>query len=170
MWGGFYWGGTLPGGEVEIPTPTDFALDTVGRSWFELDDSIVSADTFVLDTDGRSFFYGSDGRAMSEFYIKRGDTDPPFSGRCRGSDGRLLNLTGAAVRFKMKTRDDHQLIVDAAMTIVDAPNGAVSYSWATPDTVSVRECIGEVEVTLPTGKVQTFPDPGFVDIHITQDV
>ena len=53
-------------------------------------------------------------------------------------DGSPFNLTGATVTFSMRPTDAATLKINGATaTVTDAPNGAVSYAWASTDVDTV---------------------------------
>lgn len=91
-------------------------------------------------------------------YIKEGDTAPYLDATCRGSDGKVRNVTGALVRFHMTIPGAATMKVDAAGTVVDGPNGVVRYALQSGDTDTPGKYHCEYEVTYPDGRVETFPN------------
>ena len=169
-WGAFMWGGTVPavGLLPDMGPATSWELDTDGTTTFEFTDP-PGFSTIMLAGNGITWILSRDGDALMDFWIKEGDRLPPISGALVGSNNQRLNLSTATVRFKARHRDTGAVVIDQPMSVVDALEGEVSYSWAAPDTAAAVELQGEVEVT-DGGLVQTFPKPGFIAIHITEDV
>jgi hypothetical protein len=101
--------------------------------------------------------------------VKRNDLAPSVVGTLTNADGTVVNLTGSTVRFKM--RDNRgQLKVNALATVTSPAAGAVSYDWVLGDTDTAGPFQAELEVTLPSGKVETFPNRGFIPVLIDEDV
>ena len=106
------------------------------------------------------------------FNLKRGDTSPAITGTLTYSDGSAVNLTGASVRFVMRSQAGSSPKVSAAATIVSPTAGTVSYSWNTAgqDTNVAGEYDCEWIVTFSGGAVQTFPTNGYVTLSIEEDL
>lgn len=102
------------------------------------------------------------------FFIKRGDTAPSLLYALLPAS---VNLTGATVRFSMRTRTGTVLINRAAAVIVIATGTpTVRYDWQTgnTDTPGVHEA--EFKVTDLNGRVETFPNDSFIGVAITGDI
>jgi len=97
------------------------------------------------------------------FFIKRNDTSPAVEYALSTDDGPV-NLTGATVRFYMGS------VVDASADVLNATGGIVSYSWATGDTASYGFFNAEFEVTYSDGTKETFPNNGYISVHISPDL
>ena len=97
------------------------------------------------------------------FFIKRNDTSPAVEYELSTDDGPV-NLTGATVRFYMGS------IVDANATVLSATDGIVSYPWAIGDTASYGFFNAEFEVTYSDGTKETFPNNGYISVHISPDL
>lgn len=65
---------------------------------------------------------------------------------------------------------NNQNIINRAATITDAANGKVSYLFAAGETSTVGTFVGEFKVTYSDGSVETFPNSGFIDIKIENDL
>jgi len=100
---------------------------------------------------------------MADFYIKQGDTRPAIKAQLY-NDSSEVDLTGATVRFIMGG------VVDAAATVTSALTGAVQYQWETADTVDAGSFEGEFEVTFSDGRIETYPNNGYLDILITEQI
>jgi len=97
------------------------------------------------------------------FFIKRNDTSPAVEYVLSTDDGPV-NLTGATVRFYMGS------VVDASADVLNATGGIVSYPWATGDTASYGFFNAEFEVTYSDGTKETFPNNGYISVHISPDL
>ena len=100
---------------------------------------------------------------MAIFYIKRNDTKPSLSA-ILSQDGSAVDITGATVNFHMGD------IIDTAAVIVNAATGSVRYDWAAVDTEKAGEFSAEFEVTFSDGKIETFPNVGYLRINIDEDL
>lgn len=110
----------------------------------------------------------------TEKYLKRNDTAPPISITCLEA-ALPKNLTGAAsARLKMGTIDAAGVSttkVDGAMTFdADRATGKVYYTWAVGDLDTAGDFKTEVEITWGDGTKQTFPEDGYLIIHVIADV
>ena len=106
---------------------------------------------------------------MSTFYMKQSDTQPRMLATLQDGDGAAINLTGASVRFHMRTLGG-STVVDAAATIITAASGLVRYDWVAADTDTVGSYQAEFEVTYPDTTVETFPNSGYIRVEITDDI
>jgi len=106
---------------------------------------------------------------MSNFYMKQNDTQPRMLATLQDGDGAAINLTGASVRFHMRTLGG-STVVDAAATIITAASGLVRYDWVAADTDTVGSYQAEFEVTYPDTTVETFPNSGYIRVEITDDI
>lgn len=105
-----------------------------------------------------------------QFYIKRNDTSPSIQRTLLDASGTAITLSGATVRFHMRSRADGSTKTDEAATIVDAGNGIVKYDWVAGDTDTAGTYDAEFEVTYADTTIETFPNSGFIDIIVMEDV
>lgn len=103
------------------------------------------------------------------FYIKQNDTSPAIRGTVKDGAGNAIDITGASVRFHMRDESGNT-VVDASGTVVDGPNGVIQYSWAAADTATVGVFTAEFEVTYGDGSIGTFPNDGYINVIITDDI
>lgn len=104
------------------------------------------------------------------FYIKQNDTSPAMLATLQDADGNAINLTGASVRFHMRTIGSSQTTVDAAATVVTAASGIVRYAWDAADTATVGSYQAEFEVTYSDASIETFPNDGYIRVEIKADI
>lgn len=101
------------------------------------------------------------------FYIKRGDTSPKLIYTLSPP----VNLTGASVVFNMRKSGLANTVNRGAAAIVaPATAGVVSYGWTAPDTVLAGTFIGEFEVTYADGTIETYPNSGYLNVIISDDL
>jgi hypothetical protein len=106
---------------------------------------------------------------MSLFTIKQGDTSPAIEAVLRSPNGDVVDLTGATVRFFMRSNDGVRF-VDAPATIDGATEGIVVYEWSQTDTDTPGLNHAEWRVTFPDGTIETFPNSEFLQIHIPSKI
>jgi hypothetical protein len=104
------------------------------------------------------------------FYIKQNDTSPNLRAVLKDGDEDPINLTDATINFHMRTVGGETAVVDAAASIVTAEAGIVQYIWDAADTATVGSYQAEFEVTFSGGKVETFPNNGYIRVEITDDI
>ena len=94
---------------------------------------------------------------MSLTFVQ-GDTAPDITAVIHEEDEptSVVDLRSAsAVRFQMRRQDDHRYTVNSAASVLDAPNGKVSYSWGANDLSVPGTYVVQWEVTYLGGRVQT---------------
>lgn len=104
----------------------------------------------------------------ADFYIKQGDTRPPFEVTLLNADRDPVNLTTATVQFRLSTRAGTVPIIDGAATVVDAVNGVVAYQWGAGDTDTPGTYLAEFVVT--TASQETFPNSRYLVVQIMQNL
>jgi len=104
------------------------------------------------------------------FYIKQNDTRPAITATLIDGDGSLAALTGATVVFKMRKVGGTAVTVNSSATVTSVDNAEVTYTWSASDTSTVGSYEGEFEVTYSSGGVQTFPNSGYIEIEIVDDI
>lgn len=109
---------------------------------------------------------------MTDFFLKRGDRLPLLRRTLKTSDGVVIDLTGATVRFLYRIADDTLPAVIGAgpVALIDATNGIVEYSWSAADgLLAVGRYKGEFEAIL-AGLRLTAPGNGYLEFRVTQDL
>lgn len=106
-----------------------------------------------------------------DFWIKAHDRMPTIKATL-ATNGVPVTLTGASVKFLMANgpQPGGTIKVNAAAVVLDATNGVVSYAWATADTSTPGDYLGEWEVTFANGLEQTFPTNGYHLIRVVGDL
>ncbi|MGQ0669342.1 MAG: hypothetical protein ACT4PO_06680 [Actinomycetota bacterium] len=107
---------------------------------------------------------------MADFAIKKGDLEPAIKATLQDAAGAAVDLTGATVKFIMASLAATTPKILAAATITAATTGKVEYVWIGTDTDTDGRYRGEFEVTWASGKKQTFPSDGYVEIIVTEDL
>ena len=103
--------------------------------------------------------------------IKRNDRAPLVKSTLLDENSLPVDLTGASVKFVMKTTEAAPSTkVNAAMTLANAAGGVVEYAWALGDTDTAGSYVAEFEVTYASGVIQTFPTSGFETVTIHPDL
>lgn len=108
---------------------------------------------------------------MTDFSIKRGDTEPAIQAQLQDDQGDAVDLTNAdSVAFHMEGDRETTPKVNASASIDDAANGEVSYSWDSTDTDETGTYEAEFQVTWSDGGTETFPNDGFLEVVIRDDI
>lgn len=90
------------------------------------------------------------------FYLKKGDTNPKIEAVLSDSSGPV-DLAGATVTLRMSVEGGTDPILEEAVVIADAANGAVEYQWQAGDTDTIGTHIIEWKVEFADGTIATFP-------------
>jgi BppU N-terminal domain len=102
-----------------------------------------------------------------QFYIKRNDLSPSMVYTLSPA----VDLNGATAVFNMRHASTGTVVVlRGDVTIVDAAAGVVRYDWTQASTLTAGEYEAEFEVTLPGALPATFPNYGFIQVIITDDI
>lgn len=105
------------------------------------------------------------------FYVKQNDTAPSIRATLKDGDDDVIDLTGATVRFHMRTIGGTTAKVDSAVTVISpATSGIVQYDWVADDTDTIGTYQAEFEVTYSDSRIETFPNNGYITIEIKDDI
>ncbi len=104
---------------------------------------------------------------MLKFVIKRGDTSPTLRFALLPDS---VSLAGASVRFQMRLRDGASGIDRAAEILTVFQPAVVVHTWQPGDTDTPGRYEAEFRVTYMDGTVETFPNLGFIEVFVTEDV
>ena len=109
--------------------------------------------------------------ALTDFYIKQHDTREPVVAVCQDANGNAIDLTGATVKFNMKSGSGTLVVNDSTHTsLVTAASGIVKYQWQAADTATAGDYTAEFQITFSDGRILTFPNTGNFNVHITADL
>jgi len=104
---------------------------------------------------------------MLKFIIKRGDTSPALRFALLPDN---VSLAGASVRFQMRLRGGATVIDRPAEILTAFEPAVVAHIWALGETDTPGRFEAEFRVTYLDGAVETFPNLGFIEVFITEDV
>lgn len=111
------------------------------------------------------------------FFIKQGDRRPLFVVILKDDFGEptegIVNLssaTSAVFNMRASTGGQAVKVSRGTATISNPTAGEVTYPWASADTDTSGNYVAEVEVTWSDGKVETFPNNGYFEITVTDDI
>lgn len=104
------------------------------------------------------------------FFIKQNDTSPAIRTTLYDGNNLPQDITGNnGVRFHMRAVGG-AVVIDEAATVVDAGGGVVGYTFDASETATVGLYEAEFEVTYADNSVETFPNVGYIDITIVDDI
>jgi len=109
------------------------------------------------------------------FTIKRGDTSPNIVFELKNSNETNRNISGYNnIRFYMRDATTAEVIISEDISgnviVEDSQRGYVEYDWSEGDTKKSGLYHSEVEVEFSNGSIETFPNNGFVEIEILEDI
>jgi hypothetical protein len=107
------------------------------------------------------------------FAIVQDQLGPVLEATLTKGDGTAQNLTGATVTFYMEKRSTGTIKVNGgAVTLVDATNGKVRYSWAgtDTDTPGIYRAQWHVAGLSPTPVRFPTAHPGYFVVHVVPKV
>lgn len=99
------------------------------------------------------------------FLIKQNDTSPSIRYALSPAS---VNILGATVRFHMS--GDDVLEVDKLAVIEQVSPPIVRFDWEAGDTAIAGSKKAEFEITYLNGKVETYPNDGFIPIKVTPEL
>lgn len=101
--------------------------------------------------------------------IKRGDTRSCIKAVLKDYSGAPVDLTGCSVDFHMAPLNRPATISRAAH-IENAAEGEVWVIWAPGETDTAGVYRAEFEVMYNDGRLETFPNDGYISIQILSDL
>lgn len=104
---------------------------------------------------------------MLKFTIKRGDTSPALRFALLPDS---VSLAGATVRFQMRARGGATVINRQAEIFSVFEPAVVAHFWIPSDTDTPGRYEAEFRVTYLDGSTETFPNLGFIEVFVTEDV
>jgi len=108
------------------------------------------------------------------FTIKKGDTSPALTATLIDPDGEPapLNLADEVEFYLNVPRSESKISDDLSggVSILNGEEGRVQYSWSAGDTDAVGQREAEFVVTFQNGKIQSYPNDGFIYVLVERDV
>lgn len=104
---------------------------------------------------------------MLKFVIKRGNTSPALRFALLPEG---VSLAGATVRFQMRARGGATVIDRRAEIQSLFEPAVVAHLWAQGETDTRGRFEAEFRVTYLDGTVETFPNLGFIEVFVTEEV
>ena len=106
---------------------------------------------------------------MTKVTLKRGDTRTAIKATLVGDDGNPVDLTETSVRFLVADFRGTP-IISRAVEIEDAAEGKVLFVPEPGETSTAGTFRGEFEATFEDGRVETYPNDGYISIEILPDL
>jgi len=103
------------------------------------------------------------------FITKRGDFRTAIKATLKNNSGQAVDLTSCTVKFIMADLRNRVKINRNAI-IQDAVNGVVWFIFEANEVDEAGTFRGEFEVTYADGRVETFPNEGYITIKINSDL
>jgi hypothetical protein len=111
------------------------------------------------------------------FVLKQNDQRPLFvvvlKDNIGEDDEATVDLTTAtSAVFNMRPAEGGAVKINRGSANIDAPpsNGQVTYSWGTADTNTAGLFNAELEVVWSDGRAETFPNDGYWEVEIVDDL
>jgi hypothetical protein len=82
----------------------------------------------------------------------------------------VVNLISATVVFNMKEPDGTVVVSRFAASVESADPPTLRHDWDPAHTDTKGAFLGEFEVTYADGTVETWPNDGFIEIIIDEDI
>ena len=105
-----------------------------------------------------------------DFKIKRNDTRPAIEATISASASDTITT----VEFHMASSDGTLKVAAGSGTIVQQASSTqaakVKYQWQTGDTDTDGKYNAEFEVTFSDGRVETYPNEGFLKVQVGPDL
>lgn len=104
---------------------------------------------------------------MPDFIINQGDTEPSYADQLAYSNGEVVNLTGATVRFTIRAfTSSRPVALTGTVTITKATAGEVSYTFSQADTALAGAFMASWLVVFADGARMTFPTEGYIWLEV----
>lgn len=103
------------------------------------------------------------------FMTKRGDYRAAIKASLKDASGQAVNLTNCNVKFLMADLRGKVKINRNAL-IQDAINGIMWFVFEANEVDEAGAFRGEFEVTYADGRVETFPNEGYINVQINSDL
>ena len=101
--------------------------------------------------------------------LKRGDTRMAIRATLKTPTGAAVDLTGATVRFLLADLRG-VLKIDKQIDVLDATEGKVMVVLEATEVDVAGSFRAEFEVTFDDGRVETYPNDGYISVKIIPDL
>jgi hypothetical protein len=107
----------------------------------------------------------------ADWSIKQGDTAPLLTDILTYSNGLPVNLTGATLRFIMRSlTSPRPMNLTGEMIITKPLEGKVSYTPTAADTATVGEYMANWHIDFPGGQKMTWPTEGYIWVSVEENL
>jgi len=103
------------------------------------------------------------------FITKKGDTRVAIKATLLDASGQPVDLTNSSVKFIM-AKQNGTVKINRDALIQDAANGVVWFVFEANEVDEAGTFRGEFEVTYNDGRVETFPNDGYIIVQINPDL
>lgn len=104
-----------------------------------------------------------------DFTIKQGDTHTVMKCTLYNPSGSLVDLTSASAQLIISDRNVRLLAKTA--TIQNATSGVIWVSFGDTDLQNISGWVnGEIQVTFPDGKKETYPNNSYLKINVVKNL
>jgi hypothetical protein len=101
-----------------------------------------------------------------DFTIKQGDTRTKMKATLYNPLGSVVDLTGASAQLILS---DQNTKVTVPATIQDAAKGIVWVSFTETSLDSIKGWVrGEIRITYSDSNTETFPNNGYLKVHVLE--
>ena len=108
---------------------------------------------------------------MADIIIKKGDSAATIgTWQLLDTTGAAVNLTAGSCTFVMRSVTAVSPTTNAAVTVVNAATGYVTYSPTAADTATAGVFQAEFHYTLASGKTGTWPIAGYLEVQVEEDL
>lgn len=104
------------------------------------------------------------------FNIKRGDTRQALKAQLLGVAAAIVDLSGCEVRFKMASKFKAVKKIDKIVAISVANEGRVIVVFEPLEVDVAGRYDAEFEVKYADGRIETFPNHGYIQVVIEPDI
>lgn len=102
------------------------------------------------------------------FTIKQGDTLENLVRTLKNSDGSIMDLTNATVKFTMRLGANAPKVDEQSVDTLDGQvEDNATYVWQDGDTDTPGTYDSEYEVTFQGGEILTVPNDGHMSVTVT---
>jgi hypothetical protein len=108
---------------------------------------------------------------VADYTVKQGDSAPSLTDTLTYSTGDAVDLTGATVKFVMRSMTSARpMTLTGAVSVPTPMAGHVQYTPSTDDTASAGMFMANWVVTFPDTSVMTFPTVGYLWVTVEENL